>query len=39
VFRFTRDGLNERGYAVLEVTSDGFIVRDPAPRDFAGAGV
>lgn len=39
VFRFTPDGLNERGYAVLEVTNDGFIVRDPAPRDFTGAGL
>lgn len=38
VFRFTPDGLNERGYAILEVTNDGFIVRDPAPRDLTGAG-
>ncbi len=38
VFRFTPDGLNERGYAILEVTRDGFTVRDPAPRDFVGAG-
>lgn len=39
VFRFTPDGLNERGYAILEVTGEGFIVRDPAPRDFSGAGL
>ena len=38
VFRFTPDGLNDRGYAILEVTKDGFIVRDPAPRDLTGAG-
>jgi len=38
VFRFTPDGLNERGYAVLEVTGESFVVRDPAPKDFTGAG-
>jgi len=38
VFRFTSDGLNQRNYAILQVTEDGFIVRDPAPRDFSGAG-
>jgi len=30
--RFTRDGLNTRALAVLEVTGDGFLVVDPAPR-------
>jgi ABC-type branched-subunit amino acid transport system substrate-binding protein len=37
VFRFTADGLNQRGLAVLEVQPDGFIVIDPAPGGF-GAG-
>jgi hypothetical protein len=35
VFRFTADGLNQRGLAVLEVQPDGFIVVDPAPGGFA----
>jgi branched-chain amino acid transport system substrate-binding protein len=29
--RFTPDGLNQRALAVLEVTSEGFLVVDPAP--------
>jgi branched-chain amino acid transport system substrate-binding protein len=38
VFRFTRDGLNERGLAVLEVGQDGFTVIDPAPAVFGTPG-
>lgn len=38
VFRFTRDGLNERGLAVLEVGQDGFTVIDPAPTVFGAPG-
>ncbi|MEM6615026.1 MAG: penicillin-binding protein activator [Pseudomonadota bacterium] len=39
IFRFTRDGLNQRGLAVLEVTPGGGArVIDPAPTRFAGAG-
>lgn len=38
VFRFTPDGLNERGLAILQVTHDGFVVRDPAPRAFSDLG-
>lgn len=36
VFRFRRDGINERGLAILEVGSDGFRVIDPAPTGFSG---
>ncbi len=34
VFRFLEDGNADRGLAVLEITDDGFAVRDPAPREF-----
>ncbi len=34
LFRFTLDGLNERGLAILEVTPDGPAVLDPAPNRF-----
>ncbi len=36
IFRFTRDGVTQRGFAVLEITEDGFKVIDPAPESFAG---
>ena len=37
VFRFTADGLNERGLAVMQVGASGAItVLSPAPRSFAG---
>ena len=37
VFRFTSDGLNERGLAVLQVGASGVTtVLSPAPRSFAG---
>jgi len=35
VFRFRRDGTNQRGLAVLKVTSGGAQVIGPAPRTFA----
>ncbi len=38
VFRFRDDGNAERGLSVLEVRSDGFHVRDPAPRAFGDVG-
>ncbi len=34
LFRFTQDGLIERGLAVYEVTANAFIVVDPAPTHF-----
>jgi len=36
IFRFTPDGANERGLAVLEVTREGAKTIDQAPRSFAG---
>ena len=36
IFRLTRDGGNERGLAVLEVTPDGVKTVDEAPKSFAG---
>lgn len=36
IFRFQRGGVVERGLAVLELRSDGIVVRDPAPRSFEG---
>lgn len=36
VFRFRRDGLNQRALAVLEVRQDGFVVVDPASPSFVG---
>ena len=37
VFRLNRDGLVERGLAVLQVERDGASVIDPAPQSFVGA--
>ena len=34
LFRFTSQGLNERGLAILEVTSSGFRTLSPAPQLF-----
>jgi len=34
LFRLTPQGLNERGLAILEVTSIGFKTLNPAPRSF-----
>jgi ABC-type branched-subunit amino acid transport system substrate-binding protein len=38
LFRFTPDGLVQRGLAVLEVTPQGNIVVSPAPQSFANLG-
>jgi ABC-type branched-subunit amino acid transport system substrate-binding protein len=39
IFRFRADGTNERGLAVLRVTSTGGQVVSPAPRAFSGPGI
>jgi len=39
VFRFTGDGLNERGLAVMEVRPGGFVVVSPAPQSLTGGPV
>ncbi len=36
IFRFTSDGLNERGLAVLKVDKGDAVIVDPAPRSFGG---
>ena len=36
IFRFTPDGANQRGFAVLEVTPDGVMTVGEAPASFAG---
>jgi branched-chain amino acid transport system substrate-binding protein len=38
IFRFRADGTNERGLAVLRVTSSGGQVISPAPKVFPGSG-
>ncbi len=38
VFRFRRDGTNERGVAVAEIRDERREVLSPAPRSFVGAG-
>src|SRR6266571_718828 len=38
IFRFRPDGTNQRGLAVLRVTSSGGQVISPAPRAFTGSG-
>lgn len=38
IFRFRADGAADRGLAVLQVSTDGFKVIDPAPKSFQGAG-
>jgi branched-chain amino acid transport system substrate-binding protein len=38
IFRFRADGTNQRGLAVLRVTSSGGQVISPAPRAFGGSG-
>lgn len=39
IFRFYPDGSAERGLAVLDVGTDGFSVRDAAPKSFPRAGL
>lgn len=36
IFRFTAEGLNERGLSIYEVTADGVVEKIPAPESFAG---
>ena len=38
IFRFTRDGLNQRGLAILRVEDGSAVVIQPAPRNFGGVG-
>jgi branched-chain amino acid transport system substrate-binding protein len=38
IFRFRPDGTNQRGLAVLRVTSSGGQVISPAPKSFSGSG-
>jgi len=38
IFRFRADGTNQRGLAVLRVTSSGGQVISPAPKSFTGSG-
>ncbi len=38
LFRFLRNGLNQRGLAVIEVTASGSRVVSPPPTRFSGAG-
>jgi branched-chain amino acid transport system substrate-binding protein len=38
IFRFKSDGTNQRGLAVLRVTSSGGQVVSPAPKSFSGSG-
>jgi ABC-type branched-subunit amino acid transport system substrate-binding protein len=38
IFRFTPDGIAERGLAILTVTPEGFRVVDPAPTTFVKPG-
>jgi ABC-type branched-subunit amino acid transport system substrate-binding protein len=37
IFRFRPDGTNQRGLAVLRVTSSGGQVVSPAPKSFSGS--
>jgi ABC-type branched-subunit amino acid transport system substrate-binding protein len=38
LFRFRRDGVNQRGLAVMKVTPTGGEIVSPAPRSFGGSG-
>lgn len=38
IFRFLPNGTNERGLAIAEIRDNQFVVIDPSPRSFAGAG-
>ena len=38
LFRFRRDGINQRGLAVMRVSATGGQVISPAPRSFGGSG-
>jgi branched-chain amino acid transport system substrate-binding protein len=39
LFRFRRDGVNQRGLAVMKVSSTGGQVISPSPKAFAGSGM
>jgi len=39
LFRFRSDGTNERGLAVMRVTSGGSQVISPPPRGFGSSGI
>lgn len=39
IFRFTRDGLNQRGLAVATIRNGQVSILSPAPRSFSGAGL
>ena len=39
VFRFRNDGSNQRGLAVMKVTSAGAQVVSPAPKSFNGSAI
>ena len=34
IFRFTHDGMSQRGFAIMQVTRDGTTVAAPAPTEF-----
>jgi hypothetical protein len=36
IFRFRRDGTNERGLAIAEIRNQQRVILSPAPRSFAG---
>jgi ABC-type branched-subunit amino acid transport system substrate-binding protein len=38
LFRFRRDGVNQRGLAVMKVTPTGGEIISPSPRSFSGSG-
>jgi ABC-type branched-subunit amino acid transport system substrate-binding protein len=38
LFRFRRDGVNQRGLAVMKVTPTGGQIISPSPRSFSGSG-
>jgi branched-chain amino acid transport system substrate-binding protein len=38
LFRFRRDGVNQRGLAVMRVTPTGGQIISPPPRSFGGSG-
>ncbi len=37
IFRFTQNGLSERGFAIMQVTREGSSVAQPPPASFGGA--
>ena len=39
VFRLRSDGTNERGLAIAQIRNGTYVIIDPAPRSFGGAGL